>query len=293
MERYSTRQTWTPPSRGSDQLSRPRHRSCKTPPRALSERLYSYVAAGDWHAVAQITAENVSVDDRRLAVNAGILHGREANIKDAQATVDVGFVMTMVGALATRGRRLALIRVRVSGRDPGAIQNDALSIVEIDADERIAGVVVFDLDDTDAAFAELDARYLAGEASRHAHAWSVIAAGYAAMNRHEVPPAAPDYVNIDHRLRVTFEAGDLAENLRTAWDLTPELKGYIEAVHRLSDSGAVVTHAAQGTSDRGFDAEWRGVHLLTFGDDMVNRCEIFDETDLDDALARFDQLTGE
>ena len=34
---------------------------------------------------------------------------------------------------------------------------------------------MFDLDDIDAAFEELDARYLAGEAAAHAHTWSVIA----------------------------------------------------------------------------------------------------------------------
>ena len=62
-----------------------------------------------------------------------------------------------------------------------------LSIVEIDADERIRRVIVFDPDDIDAAFAELDARYLAGEAAAHAHTWSVIAGAYAALNRHEVP----------------------------------------------------------------------------------------------------------
>ena len=55
-----------------------------------------------------------------------------------------------------------------------------LGIVEINADERIVAVVVFDLDDIDAAFEELDARYLAGEAAAHAHTWSVIARGYAA-----------------------------------------------------------------------------------------------------------------
>ena len=49
-----------------------------------------------------------------------------------------------------------------------------LRIVEIDADERIAALVVFDPDDIDAAFEELDARYLAGEAAAHAHTWSVI-----------------------------------------------------------------------------------------------------------------------
>ena len=61
-----------------------------------------------------------------------------------------------------------------------------LGIVEIDADEPIVAFVAFDPDDFDAAFAELDARYLAGEAAAYAHTWSVIAGGYAAFNRHEL-----------------------------------------------------------------------------------------------------------
>ena len=43
--------------------------------------------------------------------------------------------------------------------------------------------------------------------------------------------------------------------------LTPDLRIYVEAVHRLSDLGAVVTHAARGTSQEGFDAEWRMITL--------------------------------
>ena len=99
--------------------------------------------------------------------------------------------------IATRGERLVLLRARYSGADerPEAFHIDVLSIVEIDADERIAAVVTFDLDDIDAAFAELDARYLAGEAAAHAHTWSVIARGYAAINRHELPATTPDWVN--------------------------------------------------------------------------------------------------
>ena len=57
---------------------------------------------------------------------------------------------------------------------PEAFNTELLSIVEIDADERIVAVVTFDLDDFDAAIAELDARYLAGEAAAHARTWSVI-----------------------------------------------------------------------------------------------------------------------
>ena len=33
--------------------------------------------------------------------------------------------------------------------------------------------IVFDLEDFDAAIAELDARYIAGEAAAHARTWSV------------------------------------------------------------------------------------------------------------------------
>ena len=120
-------------------------------------------------------------------------------VKDLQAAADVGFTITMLGAIATRGERLVLARVRAPGRDPEAIQNDALNVVEIDADERIVAVVTFDLEDFDAAIAELDARYLAGEAAAHAHTWSVITQAYAALNRHEFPATTPDWVNIDHR----------------------------------------------------------------------------------------------
>ena len=74
-----------------------------------------------------------------------------------------------------------------------------LCVVEINAENQIAARVAFDPDDIDAAFEELDARYLAGEAAAHAHTWSAIAKVYAAFNRHELPATTPDWVNIDHR----------------------------------------------------------------------------------------------
>ncbi len=65
---------------------------------------------------------------------------------------------------------------------------------------------------------------------------------------------------------------------------------YVETVHRLTDLGAVVTHVAKGTSQEGFEAEWREINVLTVEGDLLNRCEIFDEADLDAALARFEEL---
>ncbi len=103
----------------------------------------------------------------------------------------------------------------------------------------------------------------------------------------------PDWVNIDHRRlpRTELEPGDLTAYLHTLWDLTPHLIIYIEAVHRLNNLGAVITHAAYGISQDGFDAEWRAIELLTVDGDRTNRSELFDEADLDAALAKFDELS--
>ena len=123
-----------------------------------------------------------------------------------RAIADVGAAERDVNRHCDPRGALALSRIRFSGRDqrPEAFHTEMLDIVEIDADDRIAARVVFDPDDIDAAFEELDARYLAGEAAAHAHTWSVITRGYAALNRHELPPTTPDCVNIDHRRGAAF-----------------------------------------------------------------------------------------
>src|SRR5262249_56646058 len=81
--------------------------------------------------------------------------------------------------------------------------------------------------------------------------------------------------------------------LRAGLDRDQDINIYIEAAHRLTDLGAVLTYAAHETSKDGFDAEWRGIAALTIEGDMVNRCEMFDEAALDAALARFDELQPE
>ena len=104
----------------------------------------------------------------------------------------------------------------------------------------------------------------------------------------------PDCVSIDHRRGAAFAPGDLIEYFRAGWDLGQDIRTYVEVVHRLSELGAVCTHAGHGVSHEGFDAEWHGVDLLTVEGDMVNRCEAFDDADLDAAIARFEraQPTG-
>ena len=91
--------------------------------------------------------------------------------------------------------------------------------------------VAFDPDDIDAAFAELDARYLAGEAAAYAHTWSVVAGAYATLNSRQMPARTPDCVMVDRRSSITYE-GDAAQFLNATWEIAPDIAFRIEAVHR-------------------------------------------------------------
>lgn len=255
-------------------------------------RFYTYLEARDWDAMAEMLADDACNDDRRRVVSAGIQRGRDAQIANLRAVIDVGVTNFSSVTLATRGNRLALQRTCVVGAsppDPYGIE--MLCVVEIDADNRIAVAVLFDPDDLDAAFEELDARYAVGEGAAHARTWSVITDGYAALNQHELPAATPDIVNLDHRPGVAFMPGDLFPYIQAAWDVSPDLKVRIETAHRLNNLGAVITQTADGSSHEGFYAEWRQIVVFTVDGDEVNRCEMYEEADLDAALTRFDQLS--
>ncbi|WP_231995524.1 BTAD domain-containing putative transcriptional regulator [Mycobacterium sp. 1274756.6] len=258
----------------------------------VSERFLAHLAAGEWEAMAEILADDYCHDDRRSVVNAGMRYGRDAAIANMCAVAGLSITNVMVPVLATRGERLVLFCSSFSFRDqgPAAFLSEQLTVGEINGDGRLVANVSFSCDAIDAAIAELDTRYLAGEAAPHRQTWSVVAAGYAALNRRELPATTPNFENIDHRRGAGFAPGGLLEYLRAGWDLDQDIHPYIEAVHRLSELGAVVTHAADGASHEGFEAEWREVSLFTIEGEVFRRCELFDEVDLDAALAAFDEL---
>jgi hypothetical protein len=272
-----------------DELDRPAPRLENTASQ-VGDRILEHFATLDWDAMADILADGFSNDDRRRVVGAGVRHGRDAEIASTRVTADLWTTNVTPTVIATRGRKLVLTRLGFSGRDDGPepFLTEVLSILEINDDEQMVALVTFDLDDFDAAFAELDARYLAGEAAAHGDTWSVITGSYAAFNRHEVPAA--DWVTVDHRQSTPFEPSNMTPSIRAIWDLTPDLSIHIEKVHRLNNFGAVITHEAHGTSREGFDAEWRAVDVLTVDGNVIIRCEVFDEADLDAAIVRFDEL---
>src|ERR1700757_4005626 len=253
----------------------------------VEQRFLTYFAARDWDAYAELLSDDVCMDDRRHIVNAGVRHGRDAEIASMRAIANVGVTGFTSTVVAIRGQRLALGCYSVFDGWGGST---VLSVSEINAENQIVTRVAFDLNDIDAAFEDLDARYLAGEAAAHSHTWSVIAQAYAATNRRELPQTTQDWVSIDHRRAIAFAPGELIPYIQATWDIAPDINSYVEVAHRLRNLGAVVTQVVRGTSQQGFDGEWREIVLVTVKGDLINRIELFDEADLDAALARFDEL---
>lgn len=257
----------------------------------VAARFRAAFAARDWQAAADLLSVDLHNEDRRSVVNAGVRHGPESMLADLRAVADMGIPALESVDIATRGESLVLVQaVAPYSKQPSAFHVDNLVVAEIGTDGRISAQVIFDPDDLDAAFAELDARYMAGEGASHGHIWSLVIQIYAAFNRHELFALAPGWVNVDHRRGVGSGTGEIDHHVSELWKLVPDIKSRIEAVHRLSDLGAVITHAECGTTREEFSAEWREVALLMFDGNAISRCEIYDERDLADALAHFDEL---
>ena len=256
----------------------------------VGDRYFEHFAARDWDGLADDLAENLYNEDHRLVVNSGTRHGRDSELATLRAAADLGIAYISSVVVATRGERLVLSHVSGHHQGSEGFVNSMLGVVEINSDNRIAAIVTFEADDIDAAFAELDARYLASEAAPYATRGR--------PSRGPFPRSTDTPFPLRRRTGLTSTTGEQrrsrpvksTENIRASWDLTPG-SIYIEEVLRLNGLGAVIGYAAQGNSHEGFEAEWRGCTLLMVEGDRVSRCEVFDEIDLDVAIARFDELS--
>lgn len=153
-------------------------------------RLQDGYARRDLRTMSEVVADDILIDDRRSVVGAGVRRGKGAAIDEMQATAALGVMSLEPTILATRGDRLLLIRVQAGAdQSPEAFHTHVINLLEVDDSGRFCVAMVFDPpDDLDAAFAELDSRFLAAEAATHADTWCVIAGLYAAFNRHEPTP---------------------------------------------------------------------------------------------------------
>ena len=95
-------------------------------------------------------------------------------------------------------------------------------------------------------------------------------------------------VYTDHR-RVAFAPGDFGRAVEELWALVPDARYRTTVVHALDAHGTVVKFVIEGTDVHGNELQWPRVLLLSVGREET-RLEVYEEDDVDAALARFEEL---
>jgi ketosteroid isomerase-like protein len=134
--------------------------------------------ARDWEAIGALTPADFRSIDRRPLMHLEL--DRDAILGGIRPLFERG-VTRSSELLATRGEHLALYRVRFQGSDElaGPSEVEFVQVIETDANgSRLVGIA-FAPGDLDAAYAELDERYHAGEAAPYAS----VAAGMREFSR--------------------------------------------------------------------------------------------------------------
>ena len=172
------------------------------------DRLNAAWQQGDWDAVGQFLASSVFFESRRRIVGSSSMRLSPADwTTQARGFPDTGLVRIRRVTIAIRGDRLALFRMRFGTADhsQGAAEDQLLHLLGLDDDGLIALHILFDVEDMDAALAELDARVEQTEPSRGlenaaSRASQRYIAKFAARDWNAMRAAlAPDYSGDDRR----------------------------------------------------------------------------------------------
>jgi ketosteroid isomerase-like protein len=265
----------------------------------LNERFARAWAERDWDTVSGAYVAGHHVDDRRRLMQMRLPDG------DARAALrflfDVPGSRWVVTPLATRGEHLVVSRYvfeGTAGADAGPIAIDYLAIDETNADGRFVETVLFDPDDLDAAYAELDRRYGAGD-GRHDATWQQARRLAAALPHGDVDACramlAPGFRVRDHR---KLSWGDTLRDADTFLqaqlalsELAPDWRYRIDH-HRARGRVQLGQQAQVGTREGGaFENPFLVVSVLD-QQGLTLGFDIYDVDQLEQARARFEELAG-
>jgi ketosteroid isomerase-like protein len=248
----------------------------------------------DWSAMEELFATDQVIDDRRAGLGTEVV-GRDAIIDMYRlAAADLGFKRFRYDVVATRGDRLGLFRALVF--DDSDNEVELLALNALDADGRFGtGAVYFDLVDLDAAFDELDDRWLASpESSELDECFFGLARSYNARDWDRMRSLlADDIIHVDHRTLgsgILTGADEYMRRLRSGVDLSDDRQLRVTDVRLIDGGGRVFASTIVGRSDDGGQMEWLDLRVLAVRDGKIVSAEQFPADGLDDAIARAREL---
>ncbi len=263
------------------------------------DRVKTALEARDWDAYARILAAGFRLSDRRRLVQLEL--DREQALEFARSVGGMASIHLQAELLATRGERLSLSRILFEGAegDVGPSVIESLALVETNERGESIAWVRFDLEDQDAAYTELDARFEASEAGVHGNGWRALRTVHGAVARRDwdavLAAVDPGLLVDDHRTLgwgTTLNSGALfVASQRSLAELAPDFQYRFDHV-RTSSRGYLAQLAQVGTREGGaFESPFVYVAAL----DASGRPERFDLYDVEDvsrALARFDEVNA-
>ena len=258
--------------------------------------------AHDWGRFAALLSPAFFHADRRTLVQLEL--DREQYLDSIRPFFEMTTSAPTMEVLATRGNSLVMVRAMVrTGRQDtpdlvGPSEIEFIGVIEVDGAGKNIAMVQFDADDLDAAYAELDARYAAGEAAAYgsvmavrrafaqavaARDWDVLAAQF-----------APDLVVTDHRplgWETLRGPAMFVETFKSLFDLAPNARLRTDHVI-VTAREALVIATWWGTREGGAFEAPRVVVLEHDASGRICREDFYNLDQLDQARARFEVLSA-
>lgn len=259
----------------------------------LLRRILDAFARRDWEALGDCAREDVVVIDRRMGFGS-TLEGRRAAVENFRVIAQMGAVEFVAVPLAVRGDKLLLARQRFVLE---GFETELLAVGENDDEGRGLRMVFFDPDDLDAAYNELDERYLAGEGADHVEIVRLLIDLVRLHTERDwtrfASLVADGFVLTDHR---PASLGRIVG--RDAW-----LESHLALLEMVSDHRMRVAFARfqgpvligrvelSGTNIEGGPVEQVMYQVASVRDGKVASIDIFPVDEYEAALVRFFELT--
>jgi tetratricopeptide (TPR) repeat protein/ketosteroid isomerase-like protein len=260
------------------------------------DELYDALLRGEFNTFAAATSANAVIDDRRPIMRLRT-EGRDAVVSYARSVMQAGVTAIQATTIATRGRRLALRHESHRGRQG---ETEVVFLCEFAADGPYLGGCVFDADDLDAAFDELDTRYLAGDGMPHAQTLRPWFEFLAAYNRQDWAQCrgllADAFAVADHRPTPNLYGAingpdDFIRTLKTGFELSTERCARTLTIPAVDDGAAVFQLRTTASTRDGADTELAFHVAYTALGGRMTRLEFFADNQLNAAVGRFHELT--
>jgi len=201
--------------------------------------------------------------------------------------------------IAVWGDRITLDRAGWSGSTDGAaFEIERIRLIEIDADGRVVAAIHFDVDDLSEAFGEAERRFLEGEAAGcegQAVITEAVRPAFGELWSHFREALAPDLVHHDHRVlgMGSLDREGWIDSLRALADVADGLHHEWSSVLAWSRHGRVGRMRQYGMVMDGGPFENEFVNLMMVRDGCIDRIEVFDVGDANEAVRRFAALSAE